>query len=451
MMSVKKIVVLASVVLMLLLSGCTMLSGDDLLALPKLPEEYVKLQEKLDKIISEGSTYAVAESGTNRQAVQFKDLDGDGNEEAVAFFRAESGLYRIYVFRESQGDYILTGHAEGAGAYINSIDYLNKDTSGGQAIAVSWAFDDVYSYGLTVFGLAEEGLVSLLEKQYAFMVNEDITGDSVQDFLFVTLDNGTETYYLDVYSFGEDKPVCMYSAALCKEIRSVVSMQCSTGGIYPVIYIDSLATGGGYVTDMVTLSGLQAVNHTIDAATGSGLVTWRNLSVTCTDIDGDGILEIPSAYSPGAESSTTDLNYRLSWDTYNQGARERNRAVTFHNPSENWYIFWPDEWDDDVHAARASYSTMTAVTFYVKDGLENIGADPENSENFVDNGAPPEVATIYVLNSDSRLSYMLKQGMKIIRQINGQIYGYIINENAGETGYLPKDFASLINFTDNRN
>ena len=83
--------------------GCSLQTGDGLLLLPKVPTEYVQLQQQLDEILQEGAVYAVAEAGTNRQAVQLMDLDGDGDEEALAFFRAESGAYQVCVFRQKNG------------------------------------------------------------------------------------------------------------------------------------------------------------------------------------------------------------------------------------------------------------------------------------------------------------------------------------------------------------
>jgi len=444
----KKIIAVMSLLLLLILSGCSMSTGDDLLALPKLPEEYVKLQEKLDRIIAQGASYAVAESGTNRQAVQFTDLDGDGNEEAVALFRAESGLYQIYVFRESEGDYILSGHAEGAGAYINSINYVPRDDKGRSAIAVGWAFDDVSSYGLTVFDITAEGLIPILEKQYSFMLTEDITEDSVSEFMIVSWDSISENFCLEIYEFNGQGISLRCSSSLCKEIRSVVKILCGKVGMNPAVYVDSLAAGGGYVTDMITVSGEQAVNNTVDSATGSGMVTWRSLSVTCEDIDGDGVIEIPSSYDTTVESTGADLNNKLSWDTYSLGAREKNHAVTFHNPSENWYILWPEEWDEDVHAGRTTFSTMTSVNFYImRSDLGGI-VSPEG-ETSSDSQHPVDVAGIYVLNNDSRLDYMLKQGMKIIRQSNGQIIGYIIRETEENMDFIPEDFASLIRIIEN--
>ena len=41
-----------------MLSGCTLLYGDSLLALPSLPAEYVELQKEINKVLSTGAVSA---------------------------------------------------------------------------------------------------------------------------------------------------------------------------------------------------------------------------------------------------------------------------------------------------------------------------------------------------------------------------------------------------------
>ena len=75
----------------LLLTGCMLsYSVEELYVLPKLPEEYQTLSEQIAAILAGGAEYAAPTAGNNLQSVQLVDLDGDGEEEAVAFFRCSS-------------------------------------------------------------------------------------------------------------------------------------------------------------------------------------------------------------------------------------------------------------------------------------------------------------------------------------------------------------------------
>ena len=71
------------------LTGCTLprlaLNPEELYSLPTLPARYAELNTLLNEILDSGAEYAAPTSGANIQPVQLVDLDGDGQEEAVAF------------------------------------------------------------------------------------------------------------------------------------------------------------------------------------------------------------------------------------------------------------------------------------------------------------------------------------------------------------------------------
>ena len=83
------------------LTGCVFGSVDEMYALPKSSESYVNLQATINQ--EKGSAEYIAPlSGENRQTIQLVDVDGDGSQEAVAFFRdaaAEQPL-QIVIFKQ---------------------------------------------------------------------------------------------------------------------------------------------------------------------------------------------------------------------------------------------------------------------------------------------------------------------------------------------------------------
>ena len=97
-----------------LLSGCSQprltLSPEELYALPTLPAKYTELNTQLSALLESGAEYAAPTSGANIQSVQLVDLDGDGREEAVAFFRnsSEEKPLKIYIFSADGDSYVQT-------------------------------------------------------------------------------------------------------------------------------------------------------------------------------------------------------------------------------------------------------------------------------------------------------------------------------------------------------
>ena len=56
-----------------------------------------------------------------------------------------------------------------------------------------------------------------------------------------------------------------------------------------------------------------------DYASGSGVSTWRPISVLSTDIDTDGSIEVPVAAERNKNQSGADLRYKLNWCVFLEG------------------------------------------------------------------------------------------------------------------------------------
>ena len=169
-------------------------------------EQVRQLQQQLNTILQEGAVYAVADSGTNRQAVQLVNLDGTGDDEALAFFRTESGAYQVYAFRKEGEQYTRIGMAEGYGTSLRAIYYPTLG-DGRLGLAMCWGFDEGGSYGMTVYDFAQDGMRVLLDMQYADVVIDDIDGNGAQEMAFAVRDSVTGLYSARVFQFREDHKV----------------------------------------------------------------------------------------------------------------------------------------------------------------------------------------------------------------------------------------------------
>ncbi len=361
---VKKALCFAGLLLMItLLGGCSLRSGDGLLLLPKVPAEYVQLQQQLNRILESGAVYAVAETGTNRQAVQLKDLDGDGVEEALAFFRTQSGAYQVYVFRQEQESYHAIGMAEGYGTTLRAV-YYPQLPDGKSAMAMCWGFDEGGAYGMTVYGVNDGGMTVLLDAQYGDVTIRDIDKDGSEELAFAIRDNVTGLYSARVYRWHRDQYRILYDVPMCLEVRSVANMQFG-----PVendqlgLYIDSLSTTGGYVTDLICYDGQVAHNRTIDQASGSGSKTWRPASVFCADVSGDGRVDVPVSHNFPYDANEVELRARLDWYNYSPDGTETQVASTLNSVTESWYLLWPEKWSDQVRVGKSAGAGLSKTIF----------------------------------------------------------------------------------------
>lgn len=125
----------------LLLSGCMFTTPEtSLYRLPKLAGEYESLESQIDALLTNGAEYAAPTSGSNLQSVQMIDLDGDGSEEAVAFFRRASDKkpMKIYIFKADGDSYERYAVIEGTSSQIYSVNYADLDGDGLKEILVGY-------------------------------------------------------------------------------------------------------------------------------------------------------------------------------------------------------------------------------------------------------------------------------------------------------------------------
>ncbi|MDE6997884.1 MAG: VCBS repeat-containing protein, partial [Oscillospiraceae bacterium] len=139
-MKKKRLLLLFAALLPLLLGGCMLsASAEELYALPQLPEEYQALRACISEVLETGAEYAAPQAGGNLPPVQMVDLNGDGSDEALAFFRvsSEERPLRIYIFQAVEDGYRQAAVIEGSGTSIHSIRYEDMDGDGVREILVS--------------------------------------------------------------------------------------------------------------------------------------------------------------------------------------------------------------------------------------------------------------------------------------------------------------------------
>ena len=257
-----------SCALLLLLSGCTFYSGDDLLLAPQPTKNFVALQEQLRKIRDGGAVYAVPQTGQNRSTVQLVDLDGDGEDEAIAFFRDSStaSTFTVYVFKKQEDAYVLSDSVTGHGLSVQSVEYPLFRKDGGKGIAIAWGLEDGQTSALTLCDYNTEGHIkSLLNTDFMDYHLCDLTGDGTDELLVLSAERAAVLYRYQNGSVSE-----LGRASVSREAVSIVRLSTGflTGGIPAVFAEERPDTGTGLMTDIFVYGEGQL--HNVSQNTESG-------------------------------------------------------------------------------------------------------------------------------------------------------------------------------------
>ncbi|MBQ2058045.1 MAG: VCBS repeat-containing protein, partial [Oscillospiraceae bacterium] len=212
--------------LTLFLSGCGGSTADELYALPRLSDAYLQLQNEINELLDEGAEYSAPSSGSNRQAVQLEDIDGDGVKEALAFLSqpGASKPQKIVIFRSIGGKYTEVARIEGEGSGIDSISYLDMDGSPGREIAVGWRIASGMNI-LSVYSMRGFQPAQILNTDYTRFSAVDIDDNGTTDVVVLRLSSSEENGEAAMYSLQEDGEMASSTVLLSQGIRSLARVR----------------------------------------------------------------------------------------------------------------------------------------------------------------------------------------------------------------------------------
>lgn len=375
---------LALAALLLLLGGCAFSSPEELYAVPRASEDYQNLQEQIDLVRSAGAEYAGPLQGTNTQPVQLMDLDGDGVQEAVAFFRTtatdDTPPLKIYIYRQtSEGTYEVWNIIEGDGTAINSIAYEDldgwTDAQGrtDRELVVSWRLSDKV-YQLMAYSVrapeAERLMSPISYTDYALW---DMDKDNLREIVVLNLNTVDGIGQADYYDYRDGQMVLQSSAPLSNAITGLVSDSRPRTGFLnhgevsePALFVTSNLTTG-IITDIFAWDG-GLINITYNPATSMSDGTLRlNNNIAIQDINGDGYLEVPKPTAlPDPRSTGSADFWSVQWVQYDLDGKANVVYTTYYNGEDGWYLVLPETWQGKIALSRQDNtgSGERGVLFY---------------------------------------------------------------------------------------
>ena len=396
------------------LTGCTApSSAESLFTLPKLPIEYTDLSRQISELIDQGYEYASPTSGRNIQSVQMVDLDKDGDEEAVAFFRRSSDEkpLKIFIFRANDETYDLLCTIESSGTGVDSVAYEDLTGDGKQELVVGWRISsDVQT--VAAYAVRSEPQ-QLMQSSYVRYSIEELDGDGIPSLLVFRLDDEGSSV-AEFYSWRSEQMTVSYFAHLTGTMAelsrgSVVSGRLSDQS--PAVFVTGVTEENTAVTDIITYKeGPGLVNLAISQQTGSSRVGYSYMQLRPQDINRDGVTDLPGPREDG-EGQITGL---VDWIDFDGEGEESRVMATYHSIAGGWYFVLPEEWADRVEVFSAERGVTELQTTLQMDG--NL------------------LCTIFTLTGENRENRALRGNRIVLKRQTGTIYAAEIYAGGAEYG-----------------
>ena len=412
-MGKKLLLALLTALAPVLLSGCMLTASvEELYTLPQLPEEYQELSAQIEAILASGAEYTAPTSGTNLQSVQLEDLDGDGNEEALAFFRTNSDgrPLRIYIFQTVGEGYQQAAVIEGSGTAIHSIRYEDMNGDGVKEILVSWQFSTGVQ-AMEVYVLEKLEPVLAMSTPYARYEVMDLDNDDIKELVVLRGDDTESGGSLaDYYDWDGSSLLLRSTEKLSMTVAELQWMEAGTlqngeTAVFVTGRVIGVEETSRAVTDILVYRDPDLTNIVLNDMTGFSSQISRFLNLQPTDINGDGVTEVPMPAELPAEGEET--YWKIYWYSYSQDGTPTQQAITYHNLTDSWYMLIPEAWDNHFTVRQSSISaTERATTFYSVAGRQ-IGE---------------ELLTIYTITGNNQETQAALGGRVILRRQSNTVY-----------------------------
>lgn len=356
-----RFLVLAAAML-LVLTGCGLKSPDELYQLPRSTPQYESLQASLDSLLKSGYEYSAPLSGSNTQSVQLHDLDGDGVDEAVAFFR-ESGAkerpLKICIFRgDAENGYELSGQIESDGDAINSMVYCQLNDTPTMELVVGWRISGTV-YALSAYSLENGNVTQLMSTaSYTRYAVTDLDQDNQAEIVSIQMgnveDGGNVATYYD-WSEGTMMEVNSVPLSASVEALDSVTYGYLTEG-YPALYVNGFRRENHIylICDVLALREGTLTNITMDPVVGDS-DTSHLVQTDIQDINHDMATEIPIPRPLASGNNAVD------WVQYDLDGNQISTCYTIHNTTDEWYFILPEEWIGGLSVTREEANTGSTV------------------------------------------------------------------------------------------
>ena len=439
----------------LLLTGCLFRSPSELYKIPEVSAGYSKLESAIKSVrlgleaeTGANSEVAVILSGDNTATIQLQDLDGDGERESALAFVRVPGVekqIKIYIFRQIGENFQVTGLIEGSGTAIYSIDYVDLNGKGDKELVVNWQLSTgVYqlgAYTLDELELPKEKeppkvpkAVTTVDRQSVLATElmltscstatdgsnvssgfqiVDMDRDTRMEIAVVKLDSGGLGSQLAVYGWHEGAFVCVDSVNLSTGMTTLNRVRSNylKGELFtPAIYVTGTLADSSRVIDVVAYQGDKLVNISMDPDSGISREHLQGYAdVNPTDVDGDGVVELPSPMPlPSAGENTAPNFWLIDWGRYGQSGKRSHVMTTYHNVADGWYLEIPASWRNKITISRRDQiSGQREVIFSLWRG---------------DESEPRPFLSIYRLTGGNKQMQATSSGRFVLREDENVIY-----------------------------
>lgn len=405
------------------LTGCTSLSlsVDNLLAAPKLTDEQTEIHEALIDSVGSNITLKYPRNGDNRSAFVVADIDDEDTDEAIVFYEysgtdgSEDGLRVNLLDRNEDGEWYSVKEVAGAGTEIDKVILTKVSGIKGTCVLVGYQTLTGDEKTLEIYSYKDGELQRIGSDNYSLLETIDLNSDGANELVSVRKTTNPETGLVSakasLLELKDGEITAGQSTEMCDNVASYLRARAAkVSGGRSALYVDSINADGNMQTEIIYYR-YSALQNPMQLRSEKLLpLCTRPSGYYSVDIDGDGLIEIPSTrVMLGYESALPEEQVlSTSWSIYVDFYELEVKYSGYYSVPDGYAMMFPARWSDMVTVKKDS-ATGEAV-FYKYEG--DINAEMTELMRIAVEAKPDSQDYIYdgyqVIKSIGQLDYLVK-------------------------------------------
>lgn len=416
MLPLKKIFLCTlSLLLTAAFSGCSLAGSVDLLlSPPKLSEEQNAVYDALVQSAGKDVRLRYPRYGDYRSAFVFADIDGSEGNEALVFYEKAgesegAGNVRINIIDMIDGEWRSVYDHAGVGTGIDRIIFADIGHSERMSVIIGYTLLSgeknavVYSY--------DDGrLFSDYSDNYSTMFVLDMDRDGLDNLVLIRPGNQLKKASMSLVSRSAEDGSVAETGSIALDDSAADFVNVISGYIgtdTPAIFIDGLS-GGQLTTEIIYSMNGNLRNPLYLGESAMIENTRRQAGYLSTDIDLDGIVEIPTLTPfPGYAQGSRDSLYSTDWNVFDNYSIVKKYS-SYYSIADGYCFIFPSRWDGVVTAKKDAatgdivfYRFQTDITNSNTELMRIAVAGDYETESLTENGYT-------LLKSNNHTSYFVK-------------------------------------------
>lgn len=364
-------------------AGCniTDIGSDSLLRPPKTMGDEAEIEQLISDTAKNGYTLKYPKSGSYRSAIIMSDLDGDGTDEAVAFYRDSEDVARIHmlVMYSDESEWKLSSDNITDTTDIDCVDFA--DVSGSDTLEILVGYS-TYTQNINLLSCYSysDGKTEEIKagQRYSAFYCGDFNSDEKDEVMTLSLYTSENEASASMLQFDENKKTLFSKAVVAMDpnvikFRNVVSSD--TDSATQGIFIDGEFATGELNTQIIYYNKELSLLRNPLYKEKTKNFTQRNCNVICADIDNDISVDFPSVQKlPHSEKEPAEtVADKITWNSFSaQDESFLPKCSMVANYNFGFTVKIPDSWlADSVTAINSTKDNSTAFYEWKKSDLGN--------------------------------------------------------------------------------